>query len=104
VSVLFTHASAVVDPLARASLEAALPCFREGRYEVAGHTDNVGDAAANQRLSEARAYAVVALLRTMGVEGNRLAAIGYGDTRPVADNATADGRARNRRVAFRALP
>lgn len=66
--------------------------------EVAGHTDNVGDAAANQKLSEARAAAVVKALVGRGIAATRLAAKGYGATQPVADNRTEDGRGKNRRV------
>jgi outer membrane protein OmpA-like peptidoglycan-associated protein len=66
--------------------------------EIAGHTDNVGDAAANQKLSEARAAAVVAALSSRGIPAARLTAKGYGATQPVADNRTDDGRAKNRRV------
>ena len=66
--------------------------------EVGGHTDNVGDAAANQKLSEARAAAVAAALTTRGIPGARITAAGYGHTVPIADNRTEDGRAKNRRV------
>lgn len=68
---------------------------------VEGHTDAVGDAAANQRLSEQRAAAVVAALTSRGVPGGRLRAAGMGATHPVADNDTPAGRARNRRVTIR---
>ena len=66
--------------------------------EVGGHTDHVGDAAANQKLSQARAAAVVKALTDRGIPASRLAAKGYGATAPVADNRTEDGRAKNRRV------
>ena len=66
--------------------------------EVAGHTDNVGDAAANQKLSEARAAAVAKALSDRGIAATRLSAKGYGATQPVADNRSEDGRAKNRRV------
>lgn len=66
---------------------------------VEGHTDSVGSDAYNQTLSERRANAVrEVLVKQYGVEGNRVDAVGYGETRPVADNATAEGRAINRRV------
>jgi K(+)-stimulated pyrophosphate-energized sodium pump len=69
--------------------------------KIGGYTDNSGDPAANLRLSQARADSVMNELRTMGVGGDRLEAEGYGDQHPIADNATADGRAKNRRVAVR---
>jgi len=68
------------------------------KLSVEGHTDNVGSAASNQTLSEKRAQAVVAWLTSHGVEGSRLRAKGWGQTKPVADNASEDGRAKNRRV------
>ena len=68
------------------------------KLEVQGHTDNVGDDAYNQTLSEARAQAVVDWLTKHGVAAGRLTAKGYGKTLPVADNNTDAGRARNRRV------
>lgn len=68
------------------------------RWIIAGHTDNQGDAALNQPLSEARAKSVVAWLEQHGANTSRLAPEGFGATRPVADNATANGRALNRRV------
>ncbi len=66
---------------------------------VEGHTDSVGTDAYNQRLSERRANAVRdVLVNQYGVEGNRVNSVGYGESRPVADNATEEGRAINRRV------
>lgn len=66
--------------------------------EVAGHTDNVGAADANQKLSEARAAAVVKALTGRGIAASRLTAKGYGASAPIADNRTEDGRGKNRRV------
>jgi OOP family OmpA-OmpF porin len=68
------------------------------KLTVEGHTDNVGNAAANRKLSEERAGAVKAWLVAKGVKADRLATAGLGDTKPVADNKTEDGRAKNRRV------
>ncbi len=67
---------------------------------VAGHTDALGSEAFNQTLSEARAQAAVDYLATAGVDPNRLVSVGYGESRPIADNATAAGRAANRRIEF----
>ena len=68
------------------------------KIEVAGHTDNVGAADANQALSQARAAAVVKALVARGVAAARLVGRGYGASQPIADNRTDDGRAKNRRV------
>jgi outer membrane protein OmpA-like peptidoglycan-associated protein len=68
--------------------------------EVAGHTDDTGTSQLNRELSLARARAVMDWLVVHGVEARRLTARGYGDTRPIADNATEEGRTRNRRVEF----
>jgi OOP family OmpA-OmpF porin len=68
------------------------------KLRVEGHTDNQGNAAANQLLSEKRAQAVVAWLSAHGIPTARLTAKGFGQTQPVADNGTDDGRAKNRRV------
>lgn len=66
---------------------------------VEGHTDSVGTDAYNQNLSERRANAVRdVLVNQYGVSGDRVSSVGYGESRPVADNATAEGRAINRRV------
>jgi OOP family OmpA-OmpF porin len=65
---------------------------------IEGHTDNVGTSAYNKQLSEARARSVVAALTTRGIESGRLKAVGYGLEKPIADNTTDEGRARNRRV------
>jgi OOP family OmpA-OmpF porin len=66
--------------------------------EIAGHTDNVGTADANQKLSEARAAAVAKALVSRGIAAGRLTAKGYGASAPIADNRTEDGRGKNRRV------
>ena len=68
------------------------------KLTVEGHTDNAGTPPHNQSLSEGRANAVVGALMAQGIAMDRLAAKGFGQTKPIADNATEDGRARNRRV------
>ncbi|WP_437591722.1 OmpA family protein [Sorangium sp. So ce1000] len=70
------------------------------RVAVDGHTDNQGSAQANLGLSQRRALAVVAWLTAHGIDARRLEARGFGARRPIADNHTRDGRARNRRVEF----
>ena len=74
------------------------------RWMIAGHTDNQGDTARNQPLSEARAASVVTWLHAHGVSESQLTPQGFGATRPVADNATANGRALNRRVEIALAP
>ena len=66
--------------------------------EISGHTDNTGSAEKNQKLSEARANAVKAYLVKKGVDESRINTTGYGAEKPIADNKTAAGRAKNRRV------
>ena len=70
------------------------------RFSVEGHTDSTGNAASNQTLSEARSKAIVDKLVEMGISADRLTASGKGQNSPIADNATDEGRAKNRRVEF----
>lgn len=81
-----------------AQIAAALKQAKELKLEVAGHTDNQGAAKANQTLSQERAKSVVAALTAQGVAGARLTPAGYGQDKPVADNRSEEGRAKNRRV------
>lgn len=71
------------------------------QLEINGHTDSQGDDAKNMLLSEKRAAAVKAYLVKSGVDAAKLTSKGYGETVPVADNATAAGKAKNRRVEFK---
>lgn len=81
--------------------KAASAC--EGVLRVEGHTDGVGTDIRNTPLSLRRAEAVRAALITRGVAADRLIAEGFGDSRPIANNGTADGRARNRRIEIRSV-
>ena len=74
------------------------------RIEIAGHTDNAGTPEANRTLSQQRADAVRQYFIDKGIDGARLTAVGFGPDKPIADNATPAGRAKNRRVEFRLLP
>jgi OmpA-OmpF porin, OOP family len=73
----------------------------ELKLSIDGHTDNVGADNSNQKLSESRAAAVKAYLVKKGVDVSRLVSTGYGETQPVADNKTAAGRQKNRRVELK---
>jgi outer membrane protein OmpA-like peptidoglycan-associated protein len=72
------------------------------KLQIDGHTDNTGDAAKNQTLSETRAAAVKTYLASKGVDESRMTATGHGADEPAADNKTAAGRAKNRRVEMKA--
>jgi outer membrane protein OmpA-like peptidoglycan-associated protein len=104
--VTFETDSATLQPRSREQLRnvaAILAAYPRARIRIGGYTDNSGDSAANQQLSQARAAAVSRELAGMGVAAGRLEAEGYGSAHPVADNGTPDGRAKNRRVAMRVL-
>jgi hypothetical protein len=80
---------------------ARIPNPHQTQIEVLGHTDNTGAAAYNQRLSERRAETVASYLRReSGFVDDMVVPRGYGETRPIASNRTAEGRRRNRRVEF----
>jgi OOP family OmpA-OmpF porin len=68
------------------------------KLSIEGHTDNVGDSKSNKALSEQRAKSVMGAIVKAGIDGKRLSAAGFGQDRPVADNRTEEGRAKNRRV------
>ena len=72
--------------------------------EVAGHTDSTGSDSYNQGLSERRAGSVAQYLRSQELVGERMITVGMGETRPVADNTSADGRQANRRVEITMVP
>lgn len=73
------------------------------RVEIAGHTDNIGDEALNQKLSEQRAQTVVSYLVQNGIAANRLVAKGYGSAQPIGSNAAEEGRQKNRRTEMKIL-
>ena len=98
----FATGSARLTPAAAKLLSAVVPCIT-GPHEIGGHTDNVGQAAANQKLSERRAKAVAGFLSSKGVDAKLLSTKGYGDTTPIGDNATAEGKAKNRRIEFKKM-
>ena len=71
------------------------------KVEVGGYTDTEGNDAFNQKLSQARADSVMNYLTSKGIDPSRLTAVGYGEANPIADNKTAAGRAKNRRVELK---
>ena len=79
---------------------AALKKFPETHIEIQAHTDSRGTESYNQALSERRATAVMDYLIKQGISAERLSIRGFGETKPIADNKTAEGRAKNRRVEF----
>jgi len=103
----FATASAVIPEDARPILEKAAEVLSflpdNVRLEVAGHTDSTGNPAANLVLSRQRAQAVVDLFVAKGVASERLSVQGYGDTQPVAGNATEEERFRNRRIEIKVV-
>lgn len=100
--ILFETGKSTVRPESAPTLKeiaAALKDHADLKVRIEGHTDNVGAAADNLRLSQARAAAVKdALIKDYGIDGSRLETAGLGDTKPVADNGTPEGRSSNRRV------
>jgi OmpA-OmpF porin, OOP family len=99
----FETSKSVITPAGKATLDevyGALAASPNTRFEIGGHTDSRGNAAANQALSQARAEAVLAYLTSRGLEAGRFTTRGYGADKPVADNGSSAGRARNRRIEF----
>ena len=97
----FDFDKSVLKPEGRAKLDDLVSKIQGINLEViiaVGHTDSVGSDAYNQRLSVRRAEAVKAYLVSKGIERNRIYTEGKGEKQPVADNRTAEGRAKNRRV------
>jgi outer membrane protein OmpA-like peptidoglycan-associated protein/osmotically-inducible protein OsmY len=99
----FARASAEIDRASTATLDKLSSIARscpQVVIEVEGHTDAEGTPERKQRLSDRRAQAVLDYMARAGVDGRKLAAVGYADSRPIANNGTAEGRAKNRRIEF----
>ena len=86
------------------SVSLVLKEYKSTMIEVAGHTDSSGSESYNQMLSQQRASAVTNVLTRDGVEPVRIDTVGYGESRPIASNATPAGRQQNRRVELTLLP
>jgi outer membrane protein OmpA-like peptidoglycan-associated protein len=100
---LFDTGKATLQPSSQEQLNniaAILKAYPNVHIKIGGYTDNTGDPAANQALSDARAQNVMSALVTDGIDSSRLEAKGYGDQYPVGDNSTEAGRAQNRRIAM----
>lgn len=87
-----------------AQLSTNFRSFQDNNLIVTGHTDTTGNSDANLGLSNRRADAVAQYLRANGIQASRINAIGMGSSMPVATNATADGRAQNRRIEISLVP
>lgn len=99
-SVVFANGKSVLLPASHARLtEAARALKEDGRsITIVGHTDSVGSEESNQKLSQARAEAVRTFLVSQGLSADKVVAQGAGESQPIADNKTPEGRANNRRV------
>jgi OOP family OmpA-OmpF porin len=94
---------ATIKPESMGTLNMVVQVMKDNpdvKFEVDGHTDNTSTPAHNQTLSQQRADAVMAQLIVMGVDPARLTSKGFGDSKPMADNTTLEGKANNRRVEF----
>jgi outer membrane protein OmpA-like peptidoglycan-associated protein len=105
--VTFDVGSYSLKPQFRATLDKvaeSLKQYPDSLIDVYGHTDSTGSDAFNQTLSENRARTVASYLSMQGVSAARIRSQGYGETMPVADNATEEGRRKNRRVEIKIVP
>jgi len=105
--VTFDVASYSLKPEFRATLDKvadSLKQYPDSLIDVYGHTDSTGSDAYNQTLSENRARTVANYLQMQGVNPSRIRSQGYGETMPVADNTTEEGRRKNRRVEIKIVP
>ena len=101
--VRFATGSAVLDPRSYPLMEkltAAAKLCPAAQIEIGGHTDPRGELEMNIQLSQARANSVKAYLEKSGIAATQKSAVGYGPTKPIADNATAAGMEKNRRTEF----
>jgi outer membrane protein OmpA-like peptidoglycan-associated protein len=107
-SVLFTSGKAELLPSAQVKLNEVADALTqqdpESKIVIEGHTDSQGTAASNQDLSQRRAQSVRDYLVSRGIAADRVSSVGFGLTRAIADNATAEGRANNRRVEIVVQP
>jgi len=101
--ITFDVGKSVIKPESMPEINRIMQLMKDNpniKFSVEGHTDNTGNAASNQTLSEARSKAIMDKLVELGIAADRLKAVGKGQTTPIADNSTDEGRAKNRRVEF----
>lgn len=102
-NIFFDTGKSTLRPESNAELDRLVKLMKDVpglKIEISGHTDNTGSASLNETLSQSRAEAVVSYLTSKGVSGSRMTAKGYGSSKPIATNATDDGRQQNRRTEF----
>ncbi len=100
-NVLFDFDKTAIKPDGAKILDRLIAFLKENsdkKVDLEGHTDSVGTEQYNQGLSERRTASVKDYVTTRGVDAGRISARGFGETKPIADNKTAEGRAKNRRV------
>jgi outer membrane protein OmpA-like peptidoglycan-associated protein len=100
-AITFETGKAAIKPESKPVIDQMIDLMKNNpdlKVEIQGHTDNVGQPDANKKLSQDRADAVKKALSDGGIAADRMTAAGYGDSKPVADNKTEEGKAQNRRV------
>jgi len=97
----FDTGKSIIKPESKVIIEQIVQMMKanpEVKISVEGHTDNVGNPKSNKMLSDDRAKAVVTAIVAQGIDAKRLSSVGHGQDKPIADNKTEEGRAKNRRV------
>ena len=107
-NIYFNENKTNIDPVAAKALDRDGAMLKENpdiKVEIGGHTDPLGSEKANQKISEERAESVKKyLMDKFNIPGDRMTVKGYGSTKPIADNGTKEGRAKNRRVELKIIP
>lgn len=107
-NIYFNEKKTNIDPMAAKALDRDGEMLKENpdiKVEIGGHTDSLGSAKENKKISEKRAESVKKyLMDKFNIAGDRMMVKGYGSSKPIADNGTKEGRAKNRRVEIRILP
>jgi outer membrane protein OmpA-like peptidoglycan-associated protein len=107
-NVYFNESKTNIDPIAAKALDRNGMILKENpdiKVEIGGHTDSLGSAKANQEISEKRALSAKKyIMDKFNISGDRMMIKGYGSGKPIADDKTKEGRAKNRRVEFKVIP